>query len=76
MAYITLRNQFVDHNSLIELLKDTVSDRIGRAATPRSIQIVEQLPMLDSGKIDRLTLRLQAGESISTGEIPHPGTGN
>jgi acyl-coenzyme A synthetase/AMP-(fatty) acid ligase len=56
-------------------MRQTVTDRIGRAATPRSIQIVDQLPMLDSGKIDRLSLRLKAGESIANGEIPHPGTG-
>jgi O-succinylbenzoic acid--CoA ligase len=75
MAYVKLRNTYSDTDALIELMRQTVTDRIGRAATPRSIQIVDQLPMLDSGKIDRLSLRLKAGESIANGEIPHPGTG-
>jgi O-succinylbenzoic acid--CoA ligase len=75
MAYVKLRNTYSDTDALIELMRQTVTDRIGRAATPRSIQIVDQLPMLDSGKIDRLSLRLKAGESIASGEIPHPGTG-
>lgn len=75
MAYVKLRNTYSDTDALIELMRQTVTDRIGRAATPRSIQIVDQLPMLDSGKIDRLLLRLKAGESIASGEIPHPGTG-
>jgi O-succinylbenzoic acid--CoA ligase len=75
MAYVTLRNNKVDQNLLAASIKETVANRIGRAATPRSIQFVDQLPMLDSGKIDRLTLRLQANESIAQGKIPHPGTG-
>jgi len=73
MAYVTLRNVNVNQSQLTQSIQETVADRIGRAATPRSIQFVDQLPMLDSGKIDRLTLRLQANESISQGKIPHPG---
>lgn len=81
MAYVTLRsnaaiNSAENKEVLANAIKQTVADRIGRAATPRSIQFVEQLPMLDSGKIDRLTLRLQANESIAQGLIPHPGTGS
>lgn len=75
LAYVTLRDQTVDQVQLTQTLKQTIIDRIGRAATPRSIQFVDQLPMLDSGKIDRLTLRLTAGEGIATGKIPHPGAG-
>jgi O-succinylbenzoic acid--CoA ligase len=75
MAYVTLRNSAANKQTLVAAIKQTVADRIGRAATPRSIQFVEQLPMLDSGKVDRLTLRLQANESIAQGLIPHPGTG-
>lgn len=75
LAYVVLRDKKIDQENLSSLLKQTITDRIGRAATPRSIQYVESLPMLDSGKIDRLTLRLKAGEQIASGKIKHPGTG-
>ena len=75
MAYVTLRDQQLNKQDLITALKNIVMERIGRAATPRTIQFVNQLPMLDSGKIDRLTLRLQASEEISSGKITHPGIG-
>ncbi len=75
MAYVTLRDLTINQKDLTETLKSTVMERIGRAATPRTIQFVDQLPMLDSGKIDRLTLRLQASEEISSGKISHPGVG-
>jgi acyl-coenzyme A synthetase/AMP-(fatty) acid ligase len=73
MAYIVLRDQNVNRANLSELIKQTVTDRIGRAATPRSIEFVEHLPMLDSGKIDRLSLRISASEDIASGKIKHPG---
>lgn len=76
MAYVVLRNQSANKDQLANDIKQFVVDRIGRAATPRSIQFVTELPMLDSGKIDRLALRIQAGESIESGAIPHPGAGN
>lgn len=73
MAYATLRNENINRENLVTVMKNTVTDRIGRAATPRLIQFIDQLPMLDSGKIDRLTLRLQASEDIAKGLIRHPG---
>lgn len=75
MAYVTLRDEKVNKDELSSFMKNTVTERIGRAATPRTIQFVDQLPMLDSGKIDRLTLRLQANEEIAAGKITHPGVG-
>jgi len=73
MAYVTLRDDKIDRLDLITVLKNIVTERIGRAATPRTIQFAEHLPMLDSGKVDRLTLRLQASEEIASGKISHPG---
>lgn len=75
MAYVTLRDQTINQEALAQLIQQTVTDRIGRAATPRSIQFVDELPMLDSGKIDRLTLRLNANDAITSGKITHPGAG-
>ena len=74
MAYVVLREQNVDRQNLVELMKQTITDRIGRAATPRSIEFVQHLPMLDSGKIDRLSLRISASEDIASGKIQHPGS--
>lgn len=78
LAYVVLRNREVPGNeSLAQLTREiqsAVANRIGRAATPRTITYVEALPMLDSGKVDRLTLRLQAGADIEHGRTQHPGS--
>ena len=78
LAYVVLQgNEIHDEVSLAHLRREiqtTVANRIGRAATPRTITFVDQLPMLDSGKIDRLSLRLQAGQDIEHGKTQHPGS--
>jgi len=77
LAYVVLRANETHTEESKELLRraiqETVAQRIGRAATPRTVSFVEQLPMLDSGKIDRLSLRLQANQEISDGQLNHPG---
>ena len=73
MAYVVLRTQDVNTELLSAQIKDAVSQRIGKAATPRTIHYVDQLPMLDSGKIDRLSLRLQAAKDLEQGRVRHPG---
>ena len=74
LAYVVLRSQDTDTDALTAQIKDVVAQRIGKAATPRNVHYVEQLPMLDSGKIDRLSLRLQAAQDIAQGRVRHPGT--
>lgn len=74
LAYVVLRSQDTDTHALSIQIKDAVAQRIGKAATPRSVNYVNQLPMLDSGKIDRLSLRLQAAQDIAQGRVSHPGT--
>lgn len=73
MAYVVLRNQQTDTQSLSFAIQEAIAQRIGRAATPRTIHFVESLPMLDSGKVDRLNLRLQAAQDIKDGRVRHPG---
>lgn len=73
LAYIVARSHNVDRELLMAEIRSTVADRISRAATPRSFAFLNQLPMLDSGKIDRLGLRLQAAQDIAEGRMPHPG---
>ena len=77
LAYVVLRDSenltLGDLDRLIKEIQATVANRIGKAATPRTINFVAQLPMLDSGKVDRLTLRLQAGNDIEQGRTSHPG---
>ena len=73
LAYIVTRSHNVDRELLMADIRSTVADRISRAATPRSFAFLNQLPMLDSGKIDRLGLRLQAAQDIAKGRMPHPG---
>ena len=73
IAYIVTSKTQVDQMKLSEEVKSAVAQQIGRAATPRSIAFVNQLPMLDSGKVDRLSLRLQAASDIAQGRLEHPG---
>ena len=42
-----------DAPALAEHLGDLVEQSLGRAARPRAIHIVDALPMLESGKVDR-----------------------
>ena len=78
MAYIVLqatdRISTTEQSELTKAIQEVVASRIGRAATPRTIAYVDHLPMLDSGKVDRLKLRLQANQEIAQGLINHPGT--
>jgi len=78
LAYVVLRNgeslTEEDRSELRRNIQEAVAQRIGRAATPRVVSFVNQLPMLDSGKIDRLALRLQASGDIDRGTITHPGS--
>jgi O-succinylbenzoic acid--CoA ligase len=78
LAYVVLRQpESTTEQGLLTLtrgIQTTVANRIGRAATPRTINFVEYLPMLDSGKVDRLTLRLQASRDIEQGRTQHPGS--
>jgi O-succinylbenzoic acid--CoA ligase len=73
IAYVVTSNTSVDQVKLSEQIKSAVAQQIGRAGTPRSIAYVNQLPMLDSGKVDRLSLRLQAASDIAQGRLDHPG---
>ena len=78
VAYIVLqatdRISTTQQSELTKAIQEVVASRIGRAATPRTIAYVDHLPMLDSGKVDRLKLRLQANQEIAQGLINHPGT--
>ena len=73
VAYVVLRNVNADTATLTFSIQEAIQQRIGRAATPRTINFVESLPMLDSGKVDRLNLRLQAAQDIKLGHVRHPG---
>lgn len=73
MAYVVLRNVQTNTQQLTFTIQESIAGRIGRAATPRTIHYVDSLPMLDSGKVDRLNLRLQAAQDIKNGRVRHPG---
>jgi O-succinylbenzoic acid--CoA ligase len=74
VAYVVTRTAQVDKVNLEAQIRSAVANQISRAATPRSISFVNQLPMLDSGKIDRISLRLQAARDIAEGRMKHPGS--
>ncbi|MCW4352827.1 o-succinylbenzoate--CoA ligase [Hoyosella sp. YIM 151337] len=42
-------------------VRETVADQLGRAAAPRELFIVDALPLLPSGKVDRAALRMSLG---------------
>lgn len=74
IAYAVTRTYISDTSNLISEIQSTIRDQIGRAAVPRTLQFVSALPMLDSGKIDRISLRMQAATEMSQKLFPHPGT--
>jgi O-succinylbenzoic acid--CoA ligase len=74
IAYVVTRNHISDTSNLVAELQSTIRDQVGRAAVPRTVQFVASLPMLDSGKIDRISLRMQAANEASQKLFPHPGT--
>ena len=74
IAYVVTRNHISNPASLISEIQGTIRDQISRAAVPRTVQIVTSLPMLDSGKIDRISLRMQAANDMTQKLFPHPGT--
>jgi len=74
IAYVVTRNQISDTSNLVAEIQSTIRDQVGRAAVPRTVQFVASLPMLDSGKIDRISLRMQAANEASQKVFPHPGT--
>jgi o-succinylbenzoate---CoA ligase len=74
IAYAVTRTHVPDTSNLISEIQSTIRDQIGRAAVPRTVQFVSALPMLDSGKIDRISLRMQAATELSQKLFPHPGT--
>jgi len=73
IACVVTKNLRADKQALTDDLKAQVSSRIGRAATPRLVVFLDQLPMLDSGKVDRIGLRLQVSRDIAAGHLAHPG---
>jgi len=73
IACVVTKSARADKQALTTDLKSQVSSRIGRAAAPRLVVFVDQLPMLDSGKVDRITLRLQVARDIASGHLAHPG---
>jgi len=44
-------------------LRAAVRDRLGGAAAPRDVVVVDALPLLPGGKVDRSALRRLAGTS-------------
>lgn len=76
IAYVVTRNLIPDTTGLASEIQSTIRDQIGRAAVPRTVQFVTSLPMLDSGKIDRISLRMQAATEMTQRRFPHPGTTN
>jgi O-succinylbenzoic acid--CoA ligase len=74
IAYVVTRNQISDTSNLVAEIQSTIRDQISRAAVPRTVQFVTSLPMLDSGKIDRISLRMQAANEATQRIFPHPGT--
>jgi O-succinylbenzoic acid--CoA ligase len=74
VAYLVTRGQVPNLSALLDELRDVVASRIGRAATPRSFNVVTSLPLLDSGKVDRFGIRIQAAKDIASGAMPHPGS--
>jgi len=64
IAYLVSHDSAASESQLVAEIRNVVAERIGQAATPREFFFVNALPMLDSGKVDRLTLRLRAAQDL------------
>jgi O-succinylbenzoic acid--CoA ligase len=51
---------------LATVLRDAVEQSLGRPAAPRDVVVVDALPMLESGKVDRVTLSKIAEASVAS----------
>ena len=56
----------IDADELSTLLRAHVTDSLGRQAAPREVVVVDALPMLESGKVDRQALQALAVAAITT----------
>jgi O-succinylbenzoic acid--CoA ligase len=58
----------------LEGLRDFVAEAHPRAWAPRGLAVVEEIPLLDNGKVDRLALAQVAGRGASVSRPPgeHP----
>ena len=74
IAHIVTCMYLSDNSNLITEIQETIRNQIGRAAVPRAMYFATSLPMLDSGKIDRISLRLQTASDITQRRFPHPGS--
>ena len=74
IAHLVTRAEVIDTANLISEIQDTIRNQIGSAAVPRGIYFATSLPMLDSGKIDRISLRLQTTSDNTQGPHQNPGT--
>ena len=54
-------------------LADTVGSALGRAARPRLVHPVAELPMLESGKLDRTALAELARDALAHAELGRTG---
>ncbi len=52
--------------ALAESLREHVAASLGRPATPREFIVVDALPMLDSGKVDRAALLAMAAAEVAS----------
>lgn len=54
-------------------LRRAITSRLGRAAAPRRLIVVDEIPMLASGKPDRIRLTALAAEGDPTAEVRRSG---
>jgi O-succinylbenzoic acid--CoA ligase len=57
----------VDEATPAAELRDWVKDRLGRASAPRGVVVVDRLPLLPSGKPDRVAIRATAQAGRDSG---------
>ena len=67
-AFVTLRSGIHGDDDLISALRDTVADKIGPIAKPKSIVFTDDLPKTRSGKIMRRLLR-DISENRQLGDV-------
>jgi len=66
VAVVVPADPSVDRAELAASLRTAVESTLGRPAAPRNVVVLEALPMLESGKIDRVTLAATAAAALAS----------
>ncbi len=67
-AYVTMNQEFLTKENIIEMIRDDLSRRLSAIMIPAKFVILDSFPMTNNGKIDRKSLQ-EPFDHLSTSEL-------